>query len=181
MNDKLFIFALLTATLLSSAMAVNVPVYAGEDRDDDSNGRSILQAKNDDGQQSFGINECSNTQKDFENSNNNVQNLDCDILINNLQDVRDTTNTVGNVNEGGQPEPEPEPVLTCEECFEETTEEIRSAIIVETQLSIGEVCEGLEDNQFTLAELEEFLLLVLGTDAAADIDALIECLEEALA
>lgn len=98
MNTKLFIFAILAASLLSSVAAFNVPVFAGgdKDNDDDSNGGNKFQGKNDDGQQSFGLNECSNTQEDFEDSNDNVQNLNCEILINQLQDVRNTNNVVGN-------------------------------------------------------------------------------------
>ncbi len=96
--NKLFIFAILAASLLSSVAAFNVPVFAGgdKDNDDDSNGGNKFQGKNDDGQQSFAQNECSNTQEDFEDSDNNVQNLNCEILINQLQDVRDTNNIVGN-------------------------------------------------------------------------------------
>ncbi len=175
MYTKLFIFALLTATLLSSAMAVNVPVVFAEDHNDDD-GNSI-KAKNDDGQQSFGINECSNTQKDFENSNNNVQNIDCDILINNLQDVEDTTNTVGNVlpGDGNGPVPTDE----CAECFATLDAAVLEDLLATLNADdVLELCEFLESGVVDLYQL--FVTLAIAGLPNTEINAIIDCVSEAL-
>ena len=187
METKILILALLAASLLSSVAAINVPVFAGGDKhddndDDDGNG---IKAKNDDGQQAIAVNECSNTQEDFENSNNNVQNLNCEILINNLQDVQDTTNIIDNDEtpdgpaDGGAGGEFGE---QCVECFAVLdVQELALVLDVLALLQIAdleELCELIDAGTVTLAQLE----VILG-DAGileADITAIIDCIAELL-
>lgn len=180
MTTKLLYLALITSFILSIS-TINVHVFATYDHG--------IKAKNDDGQQVIGVNECNNRQEDLNSNNNNQQILACDISANKFHNVESTENIIhsfGILKDDASLWP----LEKCEECFSLSSGVLETflknliggiTIMVDGQEitfeSIDEICEAFFVGIIDIEDVEEILELGFPGDAnSPNLDEILNCL-----